>query len=49
MAISLMTGVVTAVADAWVCAQYGADRAKTVGHMVMRTAFGLLGAFLYWE
>lgn len=45
----LVCGVVTAVADAWICVKFGAVEGKAIGHFVMGIAFGALGvAQLYW-
>lgn len=45
----LMCGVVTAAADAWICAKFGAVEGKAIGHFIMGTALGILGAAQwYW-
>ena len=42
--LTMMCGVVTCWADAWVCAQYGPEEGKAVGHAVMGVLAGALGA-----
>jgi Domain of unknown function (DUF4267) len=47
-AIVLMSGVVTALADSWICSSFGGESGKAVGHAVMGLVLGGLGAGLYW-
>ncbi len=41
-------GVVTALADAWICFQFDGMQGKAVGHAVMGVLVGLLGVGMYW-
>jgi hypothetical protein len=42
-----MCGVVTALADAWICFQHNEVEGKAVGHVVMGVVTGLLGVGMY--
>jgi hypothetical protein len=44
----LMSGVVVAMADAWICARFGATEGKAAGHAIMGTVAGVLGGGMYW-
>ena len=46
--ILLMSGVVTAMADSWICSSFGGQGGKAVGHAVTGSIMGALGAGLYW-
>ena len=45
--VALMTGIVAALLDAWICVKYGALQGKAAGHGVMGVVLGVLGAVLY--
>jgi hypothetical protein len=44
----LMCGVVVAMADAWICAKFGASEGKAAGHAGMGIIAGVLGGGMYW-
>lgn len=43
-----LCGVVTALADAWICFQHDDFQGKTVRHAVDGGVLGLLGVGMYW-
>jgi hypothetical protein len=44
----LICGVVVAMADAWICAKFGASEGKAAGHAGMGVVAGVLGGGIYW-
>jgi hypothetical protein len=44
----LICSVVVAMADAWICAKFGATEGKAAGHAVMGIVTGILGGGMYW-
>ena len=45
--VALMCGVVTCMADAWICVRYKATEGKAMGHAFMGVVAGLLGAGMW--
>ncbi len=44
----LICGFPTAVADAWICAKFGATEGKATAHAIMGAVIGILGCALRW-
>ena len=44
----LTCGVAVAIADAWICAKFGASEGKAAGHAGMGLVAGVLGGGIYW-
>ena len=42
-------GVSVAMADAWICAKFGAIEGKATAHALMGVVIGVLGCALYWS